>query len=50
MIAANMPWYTANIRSGILWLPTDGAANVFLNPMFSRSPMNLPAECEKVRE
>ena len=45
-----MPWYTANMRSGILWLPTDGAANVFLKPMFSRFPMNFPAECEKVSE
>lgn len=49
-MAANMPWYTAKSKSGILWLPTDGAAKVFLNPIFERSPMNLPAVCEKVRE
>jgi hypothetical protein len=50
VMAANMPWYIANTRSGILELPTLGAPNTFLKPMFRRSPMYLPALWEKVKE
>lgn len=50
MIAANMPWYTQNIKSGILELPTEGAPSTSFNPKLSRLPMYLPAVCEKARE
>src|SRR5207247_2285373 len=50
VIAANMPWKIANIRSGILGLPTDGRARTPLKPKFAKSPKNFPAVWEKVRE
>jgi len=49
VIQANIPWYTANRRSGILALPTLGAARTFLKPMLSRLPMKKLALCEKAR-
>lgn len=49
VMQANIPWYTANRRSGILGLPTLGAASTFLKPMLSRLPMKKLASCEKAR-
>jgi len=49
VMQANIPWYTANKRSGIFGLPTLGAASTFLKPMFSRLPMKKLALCEKAR-
>lgn len=49
VMQANIPWYTANMRSGILALPTLGAASTFLKPMLSRLPMKKLALCEKAR-
>ncbi len=43
VMAENMPWYTANRRSGSLEDPTDGWANTPLNPKLAKSPMKGPA-------
>jgi len=43
VIAANMPWYTQNSKSGIRGLATEGAPRVFAKPRFARSPINGPA-------
>jgi hypothetical protein len=50
VMAANMPWYTANIRSGMRGLPIEGAPSTFLYPMLSSAPMYFPALCEKAKE
>lgn len=43
VIQANMPWKTANKRSGTLALPTDGAPRTPLNPKLLKSPIYFPA-------
>ena len=50
VIAENMPWYTANNRSGILSEPTEVCASTSLKPKFAKSPMKELAVCEKVKE
>jgi hypothetical protein len=50
VIAENMPWYTANNKSGTFEEPTEGCANTSLKPKFVKSPMKELAVCEKVKE
>jgi hypothetical protein len=38
-MAANMPWYRQNSRSGMRVLPTLGWPKTFMRPKLDKSPM-----------